>query len=120
MAGGTVLAGVNVFAARCDRATLGDGPLQYRDVLMAGVLVLVLPWSLLALAVLRRSGGQVAPMAVSSLGLALAVALGRPGNLFMVGWAAYLTGAVALLILIDVLLQRLRHRRHPISRTTLS
>ena len=116
MAGVTVLAGVNVFAARCDRAELGDGPLPYRDVLTAGALMLVLPWSLLALGALRRSGGDVVPVAVSSLGLALAVALGRPGNLFMVGLYVYMWGAVVLWAVVDAALHWLRRRRHPISR----
>ena len=115
MAGVTVMAGVNVFAARCDRVELGDGPLPSRDVLTAGALLLVLPWSLLALGALRRSGGAVAPVAVSSLGLALAVALSRPGNLFVLDWFVYTWGAVVLWAVVDAALHWLRRRRHPIS-----
>lgn len=78
--------------------------------------MLVLPWSLLALGALRRSGGEVVPVAVSSLGLALAVALGRPGNLAAVAWFWYFCGAVVLWAVVDAVLHWLRRRRHPISR----
>ncbi len=110
----TVLAGVGIFAARCDRAQLGDGPLPFRDVFTAGVLLLVFPWSILAVAALRRSGGVVAPMALASICLALAVALGRPGNMFLIGWYVYVCGAVMLWAVADTMLHRLRRRRHPI------
>lgn len=115
-ASATVLVGVVLFAMRCDRATLGDGPLPFRDVAAVSVITLVLPWAFVTYQVARRDLLLLGWIGLVSVLLGLVTALGRPGNLYGVAFLFDLIAATGALLIgawISVLIAR---RRDPIAR----
>jgi len=106
LAGATLSAGVAVFATRSDSAELGDGPISFWAVLVPGLLIVVLPVSLIAYRLLRRNRSMDAPIAFVSLVAGVVVATFAPGNLFGVGLVAVTFSSLGFLYLVAWAQQR--------------
>jgi hypothetical protein len=108
----TILVGVGVFGYRTNNADLGDGHIGFASVMLAGVTVLVPVIAFTAYRTVRRTTEMVVPISVVSVAIAILTAIGRPGNLFLVGWFAMVAVAVPLLVLAELGLHRRALRRH--------
>ncbi|MDO8363501.1 MAG: hypothetical protein Q7V88_11440 [Actinomycetota bacterium] len=90
----TVLTGVLVYADRTEHAVMGDGEVAGSGVVIMGLLVLVLPIALASYRAMRMTPAMAPAICLASIGAGLVTAMGRPGNLFVVGFFA--TSFVAL------------------------
>lgn len=81
--------GVWVLAYRCDNKTvMGDGPVPFAPVMVTGLLLFVLPFTLAVYVASARHRGLLAVAAVLSVSAAVLLATRRPGNLVIL-WFPY-------------------------------
>ena len=93
---------------------MGDGEVSAFGVLASGLVLLVVPIAGVAFWIMRRSPAMLVAVGVVSIVAGGAVALMRPGNLYLVGFVGVLLLAVTVLLAADsirVLLDK-RRRRH--------
>jgi hypothetical protein len=90
--------GVCVLAYRCDNAVLDDGPVPFAYVMIAGLVLLVAPFSLAVYRTAGRSSRWIMiPVGVLSSAVGVVTAALQPGNLIAIGFLIVL--APALLVL---------------------
>jgi hypothetical protein len=104
----TTGAGVCVLAYRCDNAVLDDGAVPFAYVMIVGLLLLVVPFSVAVFRAVGRSRRAIViPGGVLSVVSGVVVATFRPGNLVAVGFPIVLVPALALLWLAEHIIGRL-------------
>ena len=101
-----------MLAYRCDNAVLEDGTVPFAYVLIVGLVLLVVPFSVAAhRAVGRSRHAMVIPVGVLGVVSGVVVATFRPGNLVAVGFPIVLVPALALLWLAERIIVRRPPRR---------
>lgn len=97
-----------MLAYRCDNAVLDDGAVPFAYVMIVGLLLLVVPFSVAVFRAVGRSRRAIViPGGVLSVVSGVVVATFRPGNLVAVGFPIVLVPALALLWLAEHIIGRL-------------
>jgi len=104
----TTGAGVCVLAYRCHNAVMDDGTVPFAFVVIVGLVLLVIPFSVAVFrAVARSCRAMVIPVGVLSVVSGVVVATFQPGNLVAIGFPIVLVPALGLLWLAENIIDRL-------------
>jgi len=91
-------------AYRCDNAVLDDGPVPFAYVMIAGLVLLVAPFSLAVYGAVGRSRRWIMiPVGVLSSAMGVVTATLQPGNLIAIGFLIVLAPALVLLWLAEMI-----------------